>query len=578
MAKHDNVKLQLTRYSSGGWTNADNMIDGNLDTVAYVNSPTFAGQDAYFTHSVKNLLPSDTTVHSITVTCVGMSAAAKTHFNAGLELQKYDGATLESLLYIGSRSGVQSSPTTYYKTFTPEDVEAEMKTAGNVQYRQYYQTGDRTKMPTLLDLINGNVSMYYTNNSAEDTHGYIVGLRVSASKKLGSTAGKVTISEAYITISYTLPDYTLTVTAGTGGTVAGGGTYESGQTATITATPSSGYKFVKWSDGNTSATRTVTVTADATYTATFERTGYTLTVTAGEGGTVTGGGTYNSGATVTITATPNSGYRFVKWSDGNTNATRTVTVTADVTYTATFALLAYVTYDSIFSLLSWRKHGISGSNAAVSDISNTGFTLTSNAGAAEGTASSHYFAVEPGKSYKIDIDITGDNWDVYIFFCDASGNWIDFADSTNRFSSNGGGVPSRIFTAPAGTVKAQIRVDANGASNTVSYSNFRIYPADYEYMSDTVSAAERTDIGAWSMPTPTRSGYKFVGWNTKPDGAGTAYTASSGFPTADMTLYSQWQENPPEITSAELIYSDKQVSAQNKVPAGQSFIIRIGAK
>ena len=97
-------------------------------------------------------------------------------------------------------------------------------------------------------------------------------------------------------------------------------------------------------------------------------------------------------------------------------------------------------------------------------------------------------------------------------------------------------------------------------------------------MSDTVSAAERTDIGAWSMPKPIRDGYTFKGWNTKPDGSGTVYTASSGFPVEDTTLYSQWTENPPEITSAELIYSDKQVSAQNKVPAGQSFIIRIGAK
>lgn len=65
---------------------------------------------------------------------------------------------------------------------------------------------------------------------------------------------------------------------------------------------------------------------------------YTLTVTAGEGGTVTGGGTYESGTTATITATPNDGYRFVKWSDGNTNATRTIVATADVAYTAHFEL------------------------------------------------------------------------------------------------------------------------------------------------------------------------------------------------------------------------------------------------
>ena len=41
---------------------------------------------------------------------------------------------------------------------------------------------------------------------------------------------------------------------------------------------------------------------------------YTLTVTSGEGGTVsTEGGTYDEGTEVTITATPNEGYEFVGW-------------------------------------------------------------------------------------------------------------------------------------------------------------------------------------------------------------------------------------------------------------------------
>lgn len=65
---------------------------------------------------------------------------------------------------------------------------------------------------------------------------------------------------------------------------------------------------------------------------------YTLTVASADTsmGTVSGGGTYAEGSRVTIKATPKSGYRFVKWSDNNTNATRTVTVSADATYTATF--------------------------------------------------------------------------------------------------------------------------------------------------------------------------------------------------------------------------------------------------
>ncbi len=53
-------------------------------------------------------------------------------------------------------------------------------------------------------------------------------------------------------------------------------------------------------------------------------------------GTVLGGGEYEFGTEVTITATPNQGYRFVSWNDGNTDNPRTITVTEDATYIASF--------------------------------------------------------------------------------------------------------------------------------------------------------------------------------------------------------------------------------------------------
>lgn len=70
----------------------------------------------------------------------------------------------------------------------------------------------------------------------------------------------------------TVQKYTLTVTSANTamGSVSGGGEYEAGTQATVTATPNSGYQFKQWSDGNTSATRTVTVNSDLSLTATFE--------------------------------------------------------------------------------------------------------------------------------------------------------------------------------------------------------------------------------------------------------------------------------------------------------------------
>ena len=46
--------------------------------------------------------------------------------------------------------------------------------------------------------------------------------------------------------------------------------------------------------------------------------------------------TVDSGTSVTLTATPQNGYKFSQWDDGNTTNPRTVVATADKTYTATF--------------------------------------------------------------------------------------------------------------------------------------------------------------------------------------------------------------------------------------------------
>ena len=54
------------------------------------------------------------------------------------------------------------------------------------------------------------------------------------------------------------------------GSATGGGYYEYGTTATLTATPTSGYRFVKWSDETTVTPYVITVTKDVTLTAVFE--------------------------------------------------------------------------------------------------------------------------------------------------------------------------------------------------------------------------------------------------------------------------------------------------------------------
>ena len=63
---------------------------------------------------------------------------------------------------------------------------------------------------------------------------------------------------------------------------------------------------------------------------------YALTPSAGDGGSVSGGGTFTSGTQVSVTATPSSGYSFSGWSNGSTTNPLTVTVNSNTTITANF--------------------------------------------------------------------------------------------------------------------------------------------------------------------------------------------------------------------------------------------------
>ena len=67
----------------------------------------------------------------------------------------------------------------------------------------------------------------------------------------------------------------------------------------------------------------------------------TLSVNDPSMGSVTGAGTYDMGSSTLVKAIPNSGYKFVEWSDGSTFATRTLVFGKDeenVSLMATFAV------------------------------------------------------------------------------------------------------------------------------------------------------------------------------------------------------------------------------------------------
>ncbi|MBQ2573044.1 MAG: T9SS type A sorting domain-containing protein, partial [Bacteroidales bacterium] len=205
-------------------------------------------------------------------------------------------------------------------------------------YRIYRGTSPSNM--TMIGEVPSNLNSY-TDNTATDNTGFYY--QVEVVRNTRSRDAEIS-SRSNIVDNGIFPEYTITVmSANTNrGTVTGGGTYPEGTVITIEAIANEGFEFASWSDENTDNPRQITVTADATYIATFDEvssvTEYTITVMSSNPnrGTVTGGGTYAEGTVVRIEATALEGFVFSSWSDENTDNPRYITVTGDATYIASF--------------------------------------------------------------------------------------------------------------------------------------------------------------------------------------------------------------------------------------------------
>ena len=154
--------------------------------------------------------------------------------------------------------------------------------------------------------------------------------------------------------------YTQTVSVAEGmeamGSVSGGGSYAEGTEITIHAVANSGYTFKGWKlNGgstyeSTEADYTYEVEADNTFVAEFQAEAAQVTLTVGQDTNPNWGDiqiddrtaaktdtiTVAAGTEVTIKAIAATGYSFSSWTDGNTSATRTITVTENKTVNASF--------------------------------------------------------------------------------------------------------------------------------------------------------------------------------------------------------------------------------------------------
>jgi uncharacterized repeat protein (TIGR02543 family) len=157
-----------------------------------------------------------------------------------------------------------------------------------------------------------------------------------------------------VAASWTIKKFALNVTA-SNGTVTrnpSAASYDSGAVVQLTAAPGTGYSFVSWTGDISSFENPVNVTVDGNKNimANFSIDTYSLSITAGTGGTIAAPShspvTLNHGDSMTITALPDAGYSFTRWTRSSVNAAITdsthastsVKLTGPATVTAMFSL------------------------------------------------------------------------------------------------------------------------------------------------------------------------------------------------------------------------------------------------
>ena len=310
--------------------------------------------------------------------------------------------------------------------------------------------------------------------------------------------------------------YTVSVNASpaAGGTVSGGGTYQSGASATVRAVANSGYTFKGWTKGSTQvstdASYTFSVTEDTSLTAVFEadipapNPTYRISVSAMTGGTVSGGGTYQSGASVTVTATPNNGYRFVEWRESGTQ----ISTSASYMFSANTNRTLVAVFER------------------VETPPTPSYTVSVSADPAEGGSVSGGGSFQRGASATVSATPN----DGYRFVCwKENGEAVSF-NSSYTFSVSGNTTLTAVFEANTPTPSTSCRVSVQAS------------PAE----GGTVTGGNTYQRGATvTIAATPNSGYQFKEWQL--DGRQISTTASYIFTaSADQAFTAVFEKLPDE--------------------------------
>lgn len=271
-----------------------------------------------------------------------------------------------------------------------------------------------------------------------------------------------------------------------------------GSTTTVTATPSSGYRFVSWavsgtgsslSSTSTNPTTLTMGTANTTVTATFEAIPtHTLSAATETGdnsqGTVSvTPSTVAEGGTATVTATPASGYEFDHWTVSGTGATLSSTTTATATLTMGTANATVTAYFTEVASGGCGTEVYNGENVAIGSTTASGWTINSSSNMTKTSGSSngysYWYQAGSSSSYvqfdgtatlkagdKIKIQWTHTNGSNKTLQLKINGSSASLASGSTANSST---LTEAVYNVTSALNLTSIRLNSSGSSGCIIY-------------------------------------------------------------------------------------------------------------
>ena len=569
-----------TYCAAGGTTAAQSGTTKTLYTITYAKGSAGGASGDNFT---------DTKTHGVNLTLSSNSSAfTRSGYTYDGWSTNTDGSTKDYNL--GGTYTANSAITLY-----PHWV-ANATISATLESDEYMRIG-AAGMELSLSITGASSGWYYRvkNSDTEGYHTPDTTTYTTTSWTMTSTieaatnhyvvelynGSNVKMAESSTITVYGETGHPVTIVAGDNGSVSPSGVvYANGEhlNPTITATPSSGYRFVNWtlSDGNatladaTSASTTITSASGAcTVTANFTA---CSTVTYMYNGATSGASPASeTAASVTLPTPTRTGYVLDGWyttagtkvGDGGD----TYDVVADITLYARWETTCGGGYSNVYSMTLSGTNGESDVTITQSTAGVASITTVLDDSSPIDKSGDKYFKF--GSSSAISITYTFAVGDKLVFDVCSNQDNKSCGVSIKVGSADAEVVQKSMGTTPTtieytitvsgektvvikrgGTNESNMRlhgitIQRSGGSGTCYHVYYHGNGAESGYVSDTTSYAANDDpvvLGNVGLYPFVRAGYTFSGWNTEAGGGGTAYAPGATITdiSSDVTLYAQW--------------------------------------